>query len=83
MGAVPLDTEFEQYWAQLSVVEKQSLLNVAKNYVQLRQESDAPGNLRKKIILKERQDYLDDEGVSYSWEEVKQMALNKEKRHGL
>jgi len=37
-------------------------------------------NLRKKKIEEERKKYLNSEGKSYSWEEVKQMAINKEKR---
>ena len=35
MGAQSLDKDFLQYWMRLSIVEKQSLLQVAKNYVEL------------------------------------------------
>lgn len=35
---------------------------------------------RKKIVTSEREKYLRGEGKSYSWDEVKQMALSKEKR---
>jgi hypothetical protein len=35
MGAPSLDNEFMQYWSKLTVIEKESLLNVAKNYVLL------------------------------------------------
>jgi hypothetical protein len=45
----------------LSLGQKESLLNVAKNFVGLREET----------------------GKSFSWEEVKEMALNKDKRNGL
>ncbi len=38
---------------------------------------------RKKIILQERKKYLNKEGKSYSWNEVKQMAIDKEKRHAI
>lgn len=38
---------------------------------------------RKKLILSEREKYLRGEGKSYSWNEVKEMALNKEKRHAI
>ena len=39
--------------------------------------------MRKKMIEQEREKYLRGEGASYSWEEVKQMAVNKEKRHAI
>jgi hypothetical protein len=35
---------------------------------------------RKRLIKTERQRYLNGEGKSYSWKEVKQMALNKGER---
>ena len=38
MGAQSLDTEFNQYWLLLSSVEKQSLLSVAKHYVELKED---------------------------------------------
>ena len=38
MGAPSLDSEFMQYWLKLTMPEKQSLLIVAKNYVQLKEE---------------------------------------------
>ena len=83
MGAPLLDSEFLQYWSLLTKAEKESLLSVAKNYVQLKQENSDPDILRKEIIRKEREMYLRGEGVSYSWEQVKEMAVNKEKRDGL
>lgn len=39
MGAQSLDMEFNQYWLLLSPVEKQSLLSVAKHYVELKEEA--------------------------------------------
>ena len=38
---------------------------------------------RQKLILAERDKYLKGETKSYSWEEVKEMAMEKEKRNGL
>jgi hypothetical protein len=38
---------------------------------------------RLKLIQKERENYLSGEGRSYSWDEVKEMALSKEKRNAL
>ena len=40
MGALPLDNEFQQYWPMLSKVEKESLLSIAKHFVQLKQENE-------------------------------------------
>ncbi len=38
---------------------------------------------RKRLIQSERKKYLMGEGKSYNWDEVKEMALNKEKRHAI
>ena len=38
---------------------------------------------RKNLVLAEREKYLKGEGKSYTWDEVKQMALKKGKRHAL
>lgn len=83
MATAPgLDNEFMQYWLKLSLGQKESLLNVAKNFVGLREDTDAT-DLRKKLIQEERERYLRGEGKSYNWSEVKSMALNKEQRNGL
>ena len=56
-----------QYWLRLSLGQKESLLNVAKNFVGLREETDTI-DLRKQLIQEERQKYLRGEGKSFSWE---------------
>ncbi len=38
---------------------------------------------RLKLINAEREKYLNNEGKFFSWDEVKEMAMNKEKRNGL
>ncbi len=38
---------------------------------------------RKSLIEAERNNYLSGKGKNYSWSEIKDMALHKEKRHGL
>jgi hypothetical protein len=38
MGVPSLDNEFMEYWSKLTIVEKESLLSVAKNYVHLKEE---------------------------------------------
>lgn len=83
MTAPLVDSEFMQYWSKLTVVEKESLLSVAKNYVLLKQEGISSEDMRKSMIEQEREKYLRGEGASYSWEEVKQMAMHKEKRHAI
>ena len=81
-AASGLDSEFMQYWLRLSLGQKESLLNVAKNFVGLREETDTL-DLRKRLIQEERQKYLRGEDKSFSWEEVKEMAIKKDKRNGL
>jgi hypothetical protein len=82
--AIPLlDTEFMQYWSKLTIVEKQSLLSVAKQYVLLKRDDEDMDELRKQLVMEEREKYLNGEGKSFSWDEVKKMAVNKEKRDGL
>ena len=39
MSAQSIEQEFDKYWSMLSVVEKESLLAVAKNYAQLKDEA--------------------------------------------
>ncbi len=82
MAAPSLDNEFMQYWSKLTVVEKESLMNVAKNYVQLKEREDVT-DARKNLIWAERESYLNGEGKSLSWQQVKEMAINKEKRNAL
>jgi len=71
-----------QYWLRLFLGQKESLLNVAKNFVGLREETDDV-DLRKDLIQEERQKYFRGNGKSFTWEEVKEMAINKDKRNGL
>ena len=40
MSAQSLELEFDHYWSKLTIVEKESLLAVAKNYVQLKDNTD-------------------------------------------
>lgn len=82
MAAATLDTEFQEYWAKLSVVEKESLLTVAKNYVELKQDDEGHEEVIKKLVRQEREKYLNG-GKLFTWEEVKEMAFNKEKRDAL
>ena len=42
-----------------------------------------PDAQRKKLIMAERERYLNGEGKSYSWEDIKAMAIDKTKRNEL
>jgi hypothetical protein len=77
-----LDDEFMQYWLRLSPGQKESLLNVAKHFVGLSEETEAI-DLCKQLIQEERQKHLQKDGKPSSWEELREMALNKEKRNSL
>ena len=83
MAAPLLDNDFMEYWLKLSVVEKESLLSVAKNYVELKENYTGSLDFRRKLILQEREDYLRGKGKSYSWNEVKDLAINPQKRNAI
>ena len=51
-------------------------------YIMFENEVDA-GLQRKKLIEAERTQHLNGKGKVYSWNEVKQMALDKLKRHAI
>ncbi len=38
---------------------------------------------RKNLVQMEREKYLQEKGKSYSWDEVKEMAMDKDKRHAI
>ncbi len=82
MAAPSLDNEFLQCWSKLTVVQKESLLHVAKNYILLKQE-ESIADSRANLIEAERQAYLDGRGKSFTWQQVKDMALDKDKRDAL
>lgn len=55
---------------------------VAAIYTLLEDEME-PDVQRKKLIMAERERYLTGEGRSYSWEDIKAMAIDKTKRNEL
>ena len=69
MVAPVSDNEFMQYWSKLTTTEKESLLTVARQYVQLKNE-DAD-DIRKQLVMEERASYLKTEDKSFGWDEVK------------
>ena len=75
MSAQSLEQEFDQYWSKLSIVEKESLLAVAKNYVQLKDENDTD-----RVSIEEYNKEIDEAvarveaGEFYTHEEVVKMS---------
>ena len=75
MLAQSLEQEFDQYWSKLSIVEKESLLAVAKNYVQLKDENDT-----ERVSIEEYNKEIDEAvarveaGEFYTHEEVVKMS---------
>ena len=63
-------------------IDKMDDKKAAAIYTIFLDEAD-PVVQRKNLVLAEREKYLKGEGKSYSWAKVKQMALNKEKRHAI
>jgi hypothetical protein len=44
---------------------------------------DEPSDARKKLVMAERERYLQGEGESYTWQQVKEMATNRKTPDGL
>lgn len=68
-----LDSEFMEYWLKLSVAQKESLLSVARNFV----ERTDTNERRRNIILEEKEKYLRGERNSFTSEQVRQIAMHK------
>ncbi|MCW3109300.1 MAG: hypothetical protein JWQ09_3806 [Segetibacter sp.] len=62
MTASSIETQFNHYWARLTPIEKESLLIIAKNYVQLKERSES--------ISLEQYNKEMDEGEFFTHEEV-------------
>lgn len=77
MSAQSLQQEFDQYWSKLSIVEKESLLAVAKNYVQLKDDNDT-----ERVSIEQYNKEIDeamarvDAGEFHTHEEVVEMSKN-------
>jgi len=73
MGAQSLDKDFLQYWMRLSIVEKQSLLQVAKNYVELKDDT-APISIEQYNAEIDAAMKRMDAGEYFTHEEVVEMS---------
>ena len=81
MGAVELRNKI---FDKLNTVEDSSMLETVLNYIEnFRKKEPTSSNLTKQQLDeldKRRAKYLSGEGMSYSWQEVKQELIDK---HGL
>ena len=59
------------------------LLKIIFAIVKEYQEESDTDSIRKQLVREDRAKYLRGEGKSYTWDEVRDMAINKEKRDGL
>lgn len=82
MEAQKLETEFSYNWEKLTVVQKESILHVVKNFADANEGIYEEVAIPKDVmdaIKKDRKDYTNGNGKNYGWEEVKDYVLN---RHG-
>lgn len=73
MGAQSLDKDFMRYWMRLSIVEKESLLQVARHYVELKDDSSPISIEQYNAEIDEAMKRMD-AGEFYTHEDVVQMA---------
>jgi len=73
MGSISLDQAFLQYWMRLSAVEKQSLFQVAKHYVELKDDV-APISVEQYNAEIDAAMKRMDAGESYTHEQVLEMS---------
>jgi len=73
MGAQTLDKDFLKYWMRLSVVEKQSLFQVAKHYVELKDDTTPISVEQYNAEIDEAMKRMD-AGELYTHEQVKEMS---------
>lgn len=86
MEAHKIETEFSRYWSKLTIVQKESILNVVKHIAGpsgYAEEQVVIPDEHWALIMKERDDYINGVGKTYSWDQVKEMMHNKEKRDDL
>ena len=83
MEAYKLDDEFFRYWSKLNVVQKETLLNVVKNFLPQEEEQFIIPEEDMAKIRKDREDYLNGIGKTYTREEARKIVLSNQKQHGL
>ena len=73
MATLSLDNEFMQYWLKLTVVQKESLLSVAKNYIQLKEDTERISVEQYNREIDEAMKRMD-AGELYTHEQVVEMS---------
>jgi len=73
MGAQSLDQDFMRYWMRLSVVEKESPYQVAKHYVELKDDTSPISIEQYNAEIEEAMKSMD-AGEFYTHEQVKEMS---------
>ncbi len=73
MSAQSLEQEFDRYWSKLSMVEKQSLLIVAKTYIYSREGQEPISIEQYNQEIDEAMERID-AGDFYTHEEVVEMS---------
>jgi predicted transcriptional regulator len=73
MSAQSLKQEFDRYWSKLSMVEKQSLLIVAKTYIHSREGQETISIEQYNQEIDEAMERMD-AGDFYTHEEVVEMS---------
>jgi hypothetical protein len=81
MGAQSLDKEFLQYWIRLSAVEKQSLFQVAKHYVELKDDTTPISIDQYNAEIEEAMKRMD-AGEFYTHDQVTEMSKGLGTRAG-
>jgi hypothetical protein len=76
-----LDNEFMQCWSKLTTAEKEYLLILVKQHVQLKKEDG--NDLHMQLVMEESANYFQSEGKPFARDEVKDIAAKKEKRNSL
>lgn len=82
MEALKVDNELSEYWPRLNVVQKESIMRVIKHIVEPEEQYVIPQEHIDKI-MKEREDYLNGIGETYSWEEAREYIVNKHKANNV
>ena len=73
MGAQSLDQGFMRCWMRLSVVEKESLFQVAKRYVELKDDTGPISVEQYNAEIEEAMKSMDS-GEFYTHEQIKEMS---------
>lgn len=76
MAALPLDNEFMEYWIELSLSEKKSLLSAAKNFVERKKDT---GHISIEQYNKELDEAMArmDNGEFYTHEQAVQISKSR------